>query len=176
MAHSMIKKARWQAAGKLRHQTPCGLCIQYWDNFMMQRMVREYCRMPVTEWLPWPSRSGASVGQTRCAPRPGSSCTESSTRPTSCTESSTRTTTSRTHRTSPNIRHPHPVRPKMAAPPMLSLKEGGETKKRTANLLPCRIHHDGSIDPVGAYWMPVDSTGTCSPGWTILATNKKNTN
>ncbi|KAJ4155441.1 hypothetical protein LMH87_000683 [Akanthomyces muscarius] len=46
----------------------------------------------------------------------------------------------------------------MAALPMLSLKEAGETKKMTANLLPCRIHHDGSIDPVGAYWMPVDST------------------
>ncbi|KAJ3495335.1 hypothetical protein NLG97_g3465 [Lecanicillium saksenae] len=26
----------------------------------------------------------------------------------------------------------------------------------TANLLPCRIQHDGSIDPVGAYWKPVD--------------------
>ncbi|OAR01239.1 hypothetical protein LLEC1_07614 [Akanthomyces lecanii] len=46
----------------------------------------------------------------------------------------------------------------MAAPPMLSLKEGSDTKKMTANLLPCRVHHDGSIDPVGAYWMPTDST------------------
>ena len=61
----------------------------------------------------------------------------------------------------------------MAAPPMLSLKEAGETKKMTANLLPCRIHHDGSIDPVGAYWMPVDSTGTHSPAQNILATNEE---
>ncbi|KAM3555452.1 hypothetical protein MY1884_005573 [Beauveria asiatica] len=27
----------------------------------------------------------------------------------------------------------------------------------TANLLPCRIHHNGSIDPVGAYWRPTDN-------------------
>lgn len=60
----------------------------------------------------------------------------------------------------------------MAAPAMLSLKEGGETKKMTANLLPCRIHHDGPIDPVGAYWMPLDSTGTYSPRPNILATNE----
>lgn len=48
----------------------------------------------------------------------------------------------------------------MDAQPMLSVKEGSETKKMTANLLPCRIHHDGPIDPVSAYWKPVDSTGT----------------
>ncbi|OAA57828.1 Ribonuclease H2, subunit C [Cordyceps fumosorosea ARSEF 2679] len=28
----------------------------------------------------------------------------------------------------------------------------------TANLLPCHIHHNGSIDPVSAYWKPTDST------------------
>ncbi|KAM3522239.1 hypothetical protein NHJ13051_005801 [Beauveria bassiana] len=45
----------------------------------------------------------------------------------------------------------------MASPPMLSIENGSEPRKVTANLLPCRIHHDGSIDPVGAYWRPTDN-------------------
>ncbi|KAM3541422.1 hypothetical protein ARSEF1564_005649 [Beauveria bassiana] len=45
----------------------------------------------------------------------------------------------------------------MASPPMLSIENGSKPKKVTANLLPCRIHHDGSIDPVGAYWRPTDN-------------------
>lgn len=52
----------------------------------------------------------------------------------------------------------HLTRFKMSTPPMLSVQEGGELKKQTANLLPCRIHHDGLVDPVGAYWKPTDST------------------
>lgn len=40
---------------------------------------------------------------------------------------------------------------------MLSIENGSEPRKVTANLLPCRIHHDGSIDPVGAYWRPTDN-------------------
>ncbi|KAK8149290.1 hypothetical protein G3M48_007684 [Beauveria asiatica] len=45
----------------------------------------------------------------------------------------------------------------MASPLMLSIENGIGTKKMTANLLPCRIHHNGSIDPVGAYWRPTDN-------------------
>ncbi|KAH7022420.1 ribonuclease H2 non-catalytic subunit-domain-containing protein [Ilyonectria destructans] len=38
--------------------------------------------------------------------------------------------------------------------PMLSLKASDETPKAVANILPCRIHHNGPVDPVSAYWKP----------------------
>ncbi|KAM0548512.1 hypothetical protein ACHAPJ_009835 [Fusarium lateritium] len=38
--------------------------------------------------------------------------------------------------------------------PILSLKPDESKSKVVANVLPCRIHHDGSIDPVSAYWTP----------------------
>ncbi|TQV93001.1 ribonuclease H2 subunit C [Cordyceps javanica] len=45
----------------------------------------------------------------------------------------------------------------MSSPTMISLEEGSEIKNVAANLLPCRIHHDGPVDPVGAYWKPVSN-------------------
>ncbi|KAF4971196.1 hypothetical protein FSARC_1918 [Fusarium sarcochroum] len=38
--------------------------------------------------------------------------------------------------------------------PILSLKPDENKSKVVANLLSCRIHHDGSIDPASAYWAP----------------------
>ncbi|KPM40072.1 hypothetical protein AK830_g6493 [Neonectria ditissima] len=38
--------------------------------------------------------------------------------------------------------------------PILSLKPSSETHKSVANILPCRIHHNGPVDPVSAYWKP----------------------
>ncbi|CAM1511059.1 Fc.00g085720.m01.CDS01 [Cosmosporella sp. VM-42] len=38
--------------------------------------------------------------------------------------------------------------------PMLSIKGDRNKPKATANLLPCRIHHDGPVDPIATYWNP----------------------
>lgn len=50
----------------------------------------------------------------------------------------------------------------MSDSPMLSVKKASEPKKVTANLLPCLIQHDGPIDPIGAYWKPMDGAGMLS--------------
>ncbi|KAF4447723.1 ribonuclease h2 subunit c [Fusarium austroafricanum] len=42
--------------------------------------------------------------------------------------------------------------------PILSLKPNENKSKVVANLLPCRIHHNGSIDSSSAYWTPTGST------------------
>ncbi|KAJ2967431.1 hypothetical protein NQ176_g9663 [Zarea fungicola] len=42
--------------------------------------------------------------------------------------------------------------------PMLSVGQTENVRKVTANLLPCRIYHDGSIEPIGSYWKPSDTT------------------
>lgn len=42
---------------------------------------------------------------------------------------------------------------------MLSIKEATSKPKVTANLLPCRIHHDGPIDPATPYWKPQEAEG-----------------
>ncbi|KAF4337678.1 ribonuclease H2 subunit C [Fusarium beomiforme] len=39
--------------------------------------------------------------------------------------------------------------------PILSLTPDGNKTKAVANLLPCRIHHDGPIDPASTYWTPI---------------------
>ncbi|KAG7286948.1 hypothetical protein NEMBOFW57_006448 [Staphylotrichum longicolle] len=48
--------------------------------------------------------------------------------------------------------------------PMLSLKPeapSGNTPKATPHLLPCRVHHTGSVDPVQSFWDPkADESGT----------------
>lgn len=47
------------------------------------------------------------------------------------------------------------------AQPILSIEEE-KTKSNTkaiANLLPCRVHHDGPVDPIGAYWKLAQSEG-----------------
>ncbi|CAI6087779.1 unnamed protein product [Clonostachys chloroleuca] len=43
--------------------------------------------------------------------------------------------------------------------PMLeieNLTKSGEVKS-TAHLLPCRVHHDGSIGPIDSFWTPTDT-------------------
>lgn len=42
---------------------------------------------------------------------------------------------------------------------MIAIKENGDTPKVTANLLPCRIQHSGSIDPIQPFWNPEDASG-----------------
>lgn len=46
---------------------------------------------------------------------------------------------------------------------MLSLKSEnaqGETPKATPHLLPCRVHHSGSVGPVQSFWEPKVADGT----------------
>ncbi|KAI8667866.1 hypothetical protein NCS55_00809900 [Fusarium keratoplasticum] len=38
--------------------------------------------------------------------------------------------------------------------PILSIKSDDNKAKAVANLLPCRIHHDGPIPDVSTYWSP----------------------
>ncbi|KAM0499796.1 hypothetical protein ACHAP8_005404 [Fusarium lateritium] len=38
--------------------------------------------------------------------------------------------------------------------PILSLKPDENKSKAVANILPCRIHHDGPIEPTSTYWNP----------------------
>ncbi|CAF3651895.1 hypothetical protein SNK05_007122 [Fusarium graminearum] len=38
--------------------------------------------------------------------------------------------------------------------PILSLKPDENKFKAVANILPCRIHHDGPIEPTSTYWTP----------------------
>ncbi|PCD29100.1 hypothetical protein AU210_011641 [Fusarium oxysporum f. sp. radicis-cucumerinum] len=38
--------------------------------------------------------------------------------------------------------------------PILSLAPDENKSKAVANLLPCRIHHDGPIDPASTFWTP----------------------
>ncbi|CEI62894.1 unnamed protein product [Fusarium venenatum] len=38
--------------------------------------------------------------------------------------------------------------------PILSLKPDENKSKAVANILPCRIHHDGPIEPTSSYWTP----------------------
>ncbi|KAM0348753.1 hypothetical protein ACHAPU_004192 [Fusarium lateritium] len=38
--------------------------------------------------------------------------------------------------------------------PILSLKPDESKSKSVANILPCRIHHDGPIVPASTYWTP----------------------
>lgn len=42
--------------------------------------------------------------------------------------------------------------------PMLALKDAQNKPKVTANLLPCRINHDGPIDPVDTFWNPTEES------------------
>lgn len=45
--------------------------------------------------------------------------------------------------------------------PMLAVEDQEVSRKTNAvpNLLPCRVHHTGSVDPVSGYWNPVQSEG-----------------
>ena len=52
------------------------------------------------------------------------------------------------------------------AQPILSIEEGKAkfNNKAVANLLPCRVHHDGPVDPIDAYWKPTASEGASKQG------------
>ncbi|KAI0482008.1 ribonuclease H1 small subunit [Xylariaceae sp. FL0804] len=39
-------------------------------------------------------------------------------------------------------------------PPVYSVNVQNSPKKATLNLLPCRIHYDGAVDPSDTYWTP----------------------
>jgi hypothetical protein len=45
--------------------------------------------------------------------------------------------------------------------PILSIEEDTSkpSPKAVANLLPCRVHHDGPVDPLDGYWKPTNSEG-----------------
>lgn len=43
--------------------------------------------------------------------------------------------------------------------------------KATAHLLPCRVHHNGSIEPIQPFWKPEKQAGTSPPFPTPSATN-----
>lgn len=45
------------------------------------------------------------------------------------------------------------------AQPILSIEEQDSDTKVVANLLPCRIHHDGPVDPITGYWKPSTAEG-----------------
>ncbi|UNI20406.1 hypothetical protein JDV02_006496 [Purpureocillium takamizusanense] len=46
--------------------------------------------------------------------------------------------------------------------PILAVERdaASRTNKATPNLLPCRIHHNGPVDPVASYWNPERVDGT----------------
>ena len=54
--------------------------------------------------------------------------------------------------------------------PLLSIEEGKSRSdnKAVANLLPCRVHHDGPVDPIEAYWKPTKSEGASEKGSTSI--------
>ncbi|GAP90423.1 putative ribonuclease H2 subunit C [Rosellinia necatrix] len=44
--------------------------------------------------------------------------------------------------------------------PLLTLESGtSEQKRATVNLLPCRIHHDGDVNPSNTFWNPTEAEG-----------------
>ncbi|CEJ94873.1 hypothetical protein VHEMI10380 [[Torrubiella] hemipterigena] len=46
----------------------------------------------------------------------------------------------------------------MSTNTMIAIKENSDKPKVTANLLPCRIQHSGSIDPIQPFWNPEDAS------------------
>ncbi|KAL7629735.1 hypothetical protein AAE478_001258 [Parahypoxylon ruwenzoriense] len=44
------------------------------------------------------------------------------------------------------------------APPVFTVDSQESAQKKTqVHLLPCRIHHDGNVDPIDTYWNPSES-------------------
>lgn len=59
---------------------------------------------------------------------------------------------------------------------MLRLKTGtpsGDAPKTTAHLLPCRVHHNGSVEPAQPFWQPSSGPGTTPRPWAESAEEKK---
>ncbi|KAJ6443132.1 ribonuclease H2 non-catalytic subunit [Purpureocillium lavendulum] len=51
--------------------------------------------------------------------------------------------------------------------PILSIERGdaSRTTKAVPNLLPCRIHHNGPVDPVSSYWNPDHTQSSASEAY-----------
>jgi ribonuclease H2 subunit C len=50
--------------------------------------------------------------------------------------------------------------------PMLAVKldePSEETPKATPHLLPCRVHHNGAVEPVQSFWEPKVGSGKTQP-------------
>lgn len=47
--------------------------------------------------------------------------------------------------------------------PILTIKPEENKAKAIANLLPCRIHHNGPVDAASQYWKPTTAEGTTKP-------------
>jgi hypothetical protein len=44
--------------------------------------------------------------------------------------------------------------------PILTVSSAtSQSKKAQVNLLPCRVHHDGSINSIETYWNPTEDGG-----------------
>ncbi|KAK3940126.1 ribonuclease H2, subunit C [Diplogelasinospora grovesii] len=41
--------------------------------------------------------------------------------------------------------------------PILSVKPSSAEEKTTPNLLPCRVHHNGSVEPIQDFWQPTEA-------------------
>ncbi|KAI0516864.1 ribonuclease H2, subunit C [Xylaria bambusicola] len=45
------------------------------------------------------------------------------------------------------------------APPLFAIESEGPTRRRAnVNLLPCRIHHDGDVNPSSTFWNPTQTS------------------
>lgn len=47
--------------------------------------------------------------------------------------------------------------------PILSIKSDDNNAKAVANLLPCRVHHDGPVPSASTYWTPTNAEGVYLP-------------
>lgn len=63
---------------------------------------------------------------------------------------------------------------------MLFIRQSNDTSaKVTPNLLPCRIHHDGSVGSTGSYWAPSTDSGnktqthSCMPPYSKFSAEGK---
>lgn len=44
--------------------------------------------------------------------------------------------------------------------PILAIDDSASKAKAVANLLPCKVQHDGAVDPIEAYWKPTKEDST----------------
>jgi len=48
--------------------------------------------------------------------------------------------------------------------PILEIKsENARLSKTKPHLLPCRVHHNGSVEPTQSFWNPTESAGERGP-------------
>lgn len=48
----------------------------------------------------------------------------------------------------------------MSSNTMIAIKDGAQPNKVVANLLPCRIQHNGPVDPIDPFWKATEAEGT----------------